>query len=114
MTTKLSAMLAGFAVLLSAATSFARESTWDQAHPRRAEVNGRIENQLERIGAGVREGELTLRQAARLHAEDRAIRREECTMAARHGGHITKREQRVLNRQENALSGRIRRERVRS
>jgi hypothetical protein len=35
------------------------------------------------------------------------IRREERLMAAQNGGHITKAEQRVLNRQENAVSRKI-------
>jgi hypothetical protein len=43
----------------------------------RASVNGREHNQRERIAAGVRSGELTKREAARLTAQQAAIRAEE-------------------------------------
>ena len=46
-------------------------------------------------------------KAARLQREDRKIRREERAMASMNGGHITKREQAVLNQQENAVSKQI-------
>ena len=80
---------------------------WQKAHPRRAEVNQRIDNQNRRIRNEVREGEMSPQRAARLHKEERQIRREERVMASQNGGHITKQEQLVLNQQENALSKRI-------
>ncbi len=86
---------------------------WNAEHPRRAEVNQRLENQNARIDEGRRDGELTGREARRLHAEDHTIRREERAMAAANGGHITRREQRLLNRQENRASRRIYREKHR-
>ena len=49
--------------------------------------------------------------SAQLHREDRGIRAEERGMAAEHGGHITGRDQRILNRQENAVSNQIYNER---
>ena len=55
----------------------------------------------------MKEGDLTKAQAAKLHKDDRQIRQEERDMAAQNGGHITKSEQRVLNQQENAVSGQI-------
>jgi len=55
----------------------------------------------------VKEGKLTPAQAHKLHKEDRQIRHEERAMASQNGGHITKQEQRVLNRQENAVSRQI-------
>ncbi len=73
-------------------------------HPRRAEVNGRLENQHDRIAAGRADGQLTAGQAHRLRRDDRAIRGEERTMASNDGGHITKADQRALNQQENANS----------
>lgn len=76
-------------------------------HPRREQVNERLARQNRRIKAEVAEGDLTARQGARLHREDRMIRREERLMAAQNGGHITKAEQRVLNQQENAVSRQI-------
>ncbi len=76
-------------------------------HPRREQVNERLANQNQRIKTQVAEGDLTAKQAARLHREDRKIRREERLMASQNGGHITRGEQRVLNQQENAVSRQI-------
>jgi len=46
-------------------------------HPRRNEVNTRIDNQRERINQGVKNGTLTQQQAQQLRANDRAIKRQE-------------------------------------
>jgi len=78
-----------------------------KTHPRRDQVNDRLENQNKRIKHEVAEGELTKSQAAKLHKEDRQIRQEERLMASQNGGHITKQEQRTLNQQENAVSRQI-------
>jgi hypothetical protein len=86
---------------------------WNAEHPRRAEVNRRLARQNERIEEGVEHGRLSRGEARRLHAEDRNIRAQERAMAAANGGHITRREQRVLNREENAESRRIYREKHR-
>jgi hypothetical protein len=93
-------VVAGTAQLASA-------ETWNQAHPRRAEVNARLNNQNHRINEERREGEITAGQARALHAQDHLIRQEERFMARQNGGHITRGEQRLLNRQENAVSREI-------
>jgi hypothetical protein len=93
--------------LVTAAAPFANAETWDQAHPRRAEVNARLDNQNRRINEERREGEITRNQARALHAEDRTIRNEERFMARQNGGHITRAEQRALNQQENSVSRQI-------
>jgi hypothetical protein len=82
-------------------------STWDQNHPRRAEVNSRLANQNARIKNEVKEGDMSKAKAQRLHAADKGIRQEERDMAKQNGGHITKQEQKTLNQQENANSKRI-------
>lgn len=99
------ALASVFAVGL--AGSAMAESQWDKDHPRRDEVNDRLKNQDRRIHQEVKEGELTKQQAKKLHREDRALRKEERRMAARHDGHITKAEQARLNRQENGVSRQI-------
>ncbi len=76
-------------------------------HPRREQVNSRLANQNRRIDNGVANGTLSHGQARQLHREDHAIRAEERTDAATHGGHITKAEQRQINRQENQVSRQI-------
>lgn len=76
-------------------------------HPRRAEVNHRLNNQNARIHNEVREGDMSPEKAERLHREDHSIRQEERHMASEHGGAITPQEQATLNRQENRVSRQI-------
>ena len=97
----------GSLFVAAAATAFAAETQWQKDHPRRAEVNGRLANQNKRINQEVKEGEMTKAQAAKLHKDDRQIRKEERAMASQNGGHITKQEQRTLNSQENQVSRQI-------
>jgi hypothetical protein len=92
-------------VVLAGGTSFA--GSWQQNHPRRAEVNGRLGNQNSRIRNGVRDDQLTRGQAHQLHAEDRDIRDQERLYARDHDGHISKGEDRLLNQQENSVSKQI-------
>jgi hypothetical protein len=91
-------------ILGASATSAFAETAWERSHPRRDQVNDRLENLNARINHEYREGELTPWQARRLHAEDRMIRGEERTMAGFDHGHITRGEERLLNSQENELS----------
>ena len=102
----LSTMLVA-AVLLASTGAFAQETQWQKDHPRRAEVNKRLDNQNKRIQQGEKSGKLTPGQAKQLHQEDKAIRKEERHMAAKDGGHITKKDQAKLNRQENKVSKQI-------
>lgn len=83
------------------------DTPWQAQHPRREQVNNRLARQNARIHREVREGEMSHRQAARLHAADHRIRRQERRMAARNGSHITRREHARLNREENRVSHRI-------
>lgn len=98
------------AVLLAAATlstAALAETQWEKDHPRRDQVNDRLQKQDQRIHQEVKEGDLTKPQAAKLHRQDHAIRKEERHMAAHNGGHITKAQQVKLNRQENQVSREI-------
>ena len=94
-------------VLSAAGGVIAAETQWQKDHPRRTQVNQRLANQNQRIKKEVKEGEMTKAQAAKLHKEDRQIRKEERSMASQNGGHITKQEQKTLNQQENAVSRQI-------
>jgi CRISPR/Cas system-associated endoribonuclease Cas2 len=91
----------------SFATSAMAQTQWEKTHPRRDQVNDRLANQNQRIQNEVKEGELSKKQAGKLHKEDRNIRKEERLMASQNNGHITKQEQRTLNSQENKVSGQI-------
>lgn len=100
--------VAGLVGLFATAIGSANATTtWEEDHPRRAEVNARLSNQNARIQNQVKAGNLSPAQAANLHRDDRQIRQEERDMASQNGGHITKSEQRTLNQQENVVSGRI-------
>ena len=94
-------MLAGVVGTASA------ETTWQKNHPRRTQVNHRLNNQNRRIHNDVKDGTMTNSQAAAAHKEDHQVRQEERDMASQNGGHITKPEQRVLNQQENGISSQI-------
>ncbi len=98
-------VLALIATLGCSASTFAQ--SWKKDHPRRAEVNNRLANQDRRIHKEVREGEMSKAEASRLHRQDRQVRNQERRMAARNGGHITKAQQRELNRKENRISRKI-------
>ncbi len=87
--------------------AMAEETHFDKTHPRRAEVNKRLNNQDRRIHKDVKEGKLTKDQAQQLHKDDHQIRQEERDMASQNGGHITKQEQHTLNQQENAVGRQI-------
>lgn len=103
----LSVILLSVFVSASVGSAFAGEGQWAKNHPRRDQVNDRLENQNRRINQEVKEGEISKNQAAKLHRENRQIRQEERAMASQNGGHITKQEQRTLNQQENAVSRQI-------
>lgn len=87
--------------------AFAAETQFQKDHPRRAEVNSRLNNQNQRIHNEVKSGQISKGQAASLHKQDHQIRKEERADAAKNGGHITKQEQSSLNRQENTVSREI-------
>jgi len=106
--TAVTAAVAAVALIGIAGTALAdNDTTWQKDDPRREQVNNRLAHQSKRINTERREGEITKAQAHKLHAEDRAIRQEERTMASTNGGHITKAEQRALNQQENQVSKQI-------
>ena len=89
--------------------SMAQDGSFAKNHPRRSEVNHRLNNQDRRIHNKVKNGDMSRHQAHNLHRRDHQIRKEERRMASRHGGHITKHEQNRLNRQENHASRKIHR-----
>jgi F0F1-type ATP synthase membrane subunit b/b' len=101
------ALALGGALLCLGTPAAAQQSKWNQNHPRRAQVNKRLDNQNARVNQGVKNGTLTQGQAKQLHKEDKAIRSEERADAAANGGHITKQQQRQINRQENQVSKQI-------
>ncbi len=80
------------------------EFKFDKNHPRRAQVNKRLNHQNAKTAREVNSGKVTRAQGQQLHQEDHQIRQEERSMASQNGGHITKQEQATLNQQENAVN----------
>lgn len=99
-------IIAGSAVAQTT-TSGAGPGTYDPGHPRVNEVNGREANQENRINNGVKNGQLTQGQATRLQNGENRIQNQEKRDMAAHDGHLTKGEQRHLNREQNRESRRI-------
>jgi len=93
--------------LTALASNAMADTQWQKDHPRRTQVNSRLNNQNKRIHNEVKDGQISKSQAKQLHSEDHAIRSEERTMASTDGGHITKADQKALNQQENAVSKQI-------
>jgi hypothetical protein len=85
----------------------AAAKTWSQTHPRRDEVNDRLEMQNWRIDQALKQGKISVGQADALHDKDEFIRKEERFDAGQNGTHITPAEQKVLNQQENSVGGKI-------
>ena len=64
----------------------------------------RKENQQQRIGQGVRSGQLTAGETARLERREAGLNREIRGMRQVNGGSLTPREQALVNRQQDRLS----------
>jgi hypothetical protein len=95
------------ATLFSLSSNVFADTKFQETHPRRAQVNARLNNQNRRIDTEVKDGQINRKQAAFLHGEDHEIRTEERGFASQNGSHITLGEQALLNRQENSVSGQI-------
>jgi hypothetical protein len=107
-------MLVGSAAAQSATdnTSGAGPGVHDPGHPRVNQVNGREANQQKRIGKGVANGTLTSKQATHLEKRETAVQNREKADMAAHNGHLTKAEQRGINRQQNRISRSIARDKA--
>jgi hypothetical protein len=100
--------------LIGSAGSASAQSTPavpDPGHPRVNEVQQRIDNQENRVDRGVSDGQIDSKQAAH---DDAKLSREQTSLnkdQAKDGGHITKANQRNLNRRLNKGSRQIHRQR---
>ena len=100
-------ILALASVLGLSGIATASAATWDQRHPRRAEVNHRLANQDRRIDRDFREGKISAREARYLHREDHTVRADERFDARFDRSHLTRSDQRSLNQDENGISRQI-------
>jgi hypothetical protein len=85
----------------SARAARAQDASPDPGHPRINEVERRIQNQQDRVDKGVSDGQINAKEAAR---DDAKLAREQASLnqdEAKNGGHITKAEQKNLNKRLN-------------
>src|SRR5271157_4792522 len=97
-------MLAGSASAQTSTTSGAGPGVVDPGHPRVNQVNRREGNQQQRIGNGIKSGKLNSQQAANLEKRETSVQNREQKDMAAHNGHLTKAEQKGINRQQNRIS----------
>ncbi len=101
-------MIAGSAAAQNQSnTSGAGPGVVDPGHPRVNQINQREKNQQNRIANGVKNGKLTPGQAARLERGEQRLQNNEKRDMAKDNGHLTKQDQRQLNREANHMSKRI-------
>lgn len=94
-------ILAGLVAGLLSTAALAQAPDYDPNHPRVNEVNQRLDNQNNRIQQGVQDGQIKPGQAARDEKRDARIARQEQRDKAKHDGHLTKREQKHMNKELN-------------
>lgn len=99
---KLTNVLLATAMIVAPAAAFAAPM-----HPLPHDINARKVRQQDRIAQGVRSGELTPRETARLEHQERGINREERGMRMADNGHLTRFDRATLDRQQNVESRRI-------
>jgi hypothetical protein len=91
----------------NSSTSGAGAGQKDPGHPRVNQVNRRETNQQNRIGNGVKSGKLTPGQAAHLEKGQQRLQNNEKKDMAKDKGHLTKHDQRQLNKEANRQSAKI-------
>lgn len=100
-------MFIGSAAAQQSNTSGAGPGQVDPGHPRVNQVNGRETRQQQRIANGIKNDKLTPGQTARLERGEQRLQNNEKRDMAKNNGHLTKQNQRQLNREENRMSKRI-------
>jgi hypothetical protein len=106
--------------LLSVGSATAQQNTAagpgvvDPGHPRVNQVNRREGRQQQRIANGVKNGTLTPRQTAHLENREANLQNRDQKDMAKNNGHLTKQQQRGLNRQENRISRSIARDKAKN
>ena len=97
----------GFVSAQNPNTSAAGPGPVDPGHPRVNQINQRETNQQNRIANGIKNDKLTPGQASRLEKGEQRFANNEKKDMANDNGHLTKQDQRQLNREANHMSARI-------
>jgi hypothetical protein len=75
--------------------------------PTSAAINQRKDNQQDRIAQGVKSGQLTPGETAKLEHQEAGINKEEKGMRAQDNGHLTNADKCLIKKQQNQESKRI-------
>jgi hypothetical protein len=97
-------MFTASAIAQTATPSGAGPGVVDPGHPRVNQVNGRETRQQNRIANGVKNGSLTPKETSNLEKREANVEKREQKDMAEHNGHLTKAEQKGINRQQNRIS----------
>jgi hypothetical protein len=94
---------------LAPAAIFAQTTTTTVPTPGQHDhdINARKTDQQERIGQGVKSGQLTAGETGRLEHQEAGINKEERGMRAQDNGHLTSTDRKTLHQQQNQESRRI-------
>jgi len=106
-------LFAGSAAAQTAASntsSGAGPGAVDPGHPRVNQVNRRQGKQQQRIANGIQNGSLNPKEAAHLEKREASVQKRKQADMAKHNGHLTKAEQKGINRQQNRISRSIARD----
>jgi len=71
------------------------------------EIKDRKENQQDRIAQGVKSGQLTAGETAKLETKEAGLNKEIRHERKQNGGNLTNKEKKQINRQQNRLSKQI-------
>jgi hypothetical protein len=88
-------------------TSGAGAGQVDPGHPRVNQINQREQNQQDRIANGVKNDKLTPGQTANLEKGEQRLQNNEKKDMAADNGHLTKQDQKQLNKEANHMSDKI-------
>lgn len=100
-----SLMFLGTAVAETATTT--APGAYVPGHPRVNQVNRRQVKQQTRINRGVQQGTINPNEARRLERGQERVQRHKQYLMNQNGGHLTKPQQRHVNRMQNRQSKRI-------
>lgn len=96
-----------FLTLFAVSLSSMAQTKWQSAHPRREEVNNRLDNQQHAIRHDVKTGVMTRSEGRDLQRQDHTIRAQERADARVNNGHITQHEKTLINHEENNVHQQI-------
>jgi len=100
-------MAIGSAAAQQSNTSGAGPGVNDPNHPRVNQINQREQNQQNRIANGIKNDKLTPGQAANLEKGQQRLQNNEKRDMAKDNGHLTKQDQKQLNKEANRQSAKI-------